>query len=66
MLKVNDCTRSYADRISKMTELMAEGMLTEVLALRRACRTAWGACEEARIELYRHESDHGCDGVPPA
>ena len=56
-----DTTRAYADSVRKMTDLVGLGIETEVELLRRACRVAWDATERARLALYRHEVDHGCD-----
>lgn len=56
-----ETTRVYADSVGKMTDLVGLGIDTEVALLRRACRTAWEACEAARLKLSRHEANHGCD-----
>jgi hypothetical protein len=54
-------TRVYADSVRKMTDLVDLGIESEVNLLRRACRIAWDATERARLALYRHEANHGCD-----
>lgn len=56
-----ETTRVYAESVSKMTDLVGLGIDTEVALLRRVCKTAWEACEQARLKLYRHEANHGCD-----
>jgi hypothetical protein len=63
MVHVNRSVQGYAMKVNAMTDLMAQGLETEVAALRRACRSAWAACEEARIALSRHEADHGCSVI---
>lgn len=54
-------TRVHADSVAKMTDLLDLGIETELDLLRRACRKASEACEQARLALYRHEANHGCD-----
>lgn len=56
-----ETTRTYADSVREMTDLVGLGIETEVSLLRRACRIAWEAAEGARLALYRHEANHGCD-----
>jgi hypothetical protein len=56
-----ETTRIYADSVREMTDLVGLGLEVEVELLRRACRMAWEAAEKARIALYRHEANHGCD-----
>jgi hypothetical protein len=58
-----ETTLVYADAVRKMTDLLCLGVDTEVYLLRRACTRAWGAVEESRLSLSRHEADHGCDRV---
>jgi len=53
--------RAYADSVGKMTDLAGLGLRPEFDLLRRTCRTAWEASERARLALYRHEANHGCD-----
>lgn len=54
-------TRAYADSVHKMTDLVSLGLDSEVSLLRRLCKAAWEAAEQARLALYRHEANHGCD-----
>ncbi len=56
-----ETSRSYADRVSDMSDLVGCGLESEVALLRRACRTTWEAVEHARMALSRHEADHSCD-----
>ena len=56
-----ETTRIYADSVREMTDLVGLGLEVEVELLRRACRMALEAAEKARIALYRHEANHGCD-----
>jgi hypothetical protein len=56
-----ETTRTYADFVRKMTDLVGLGIESEVDLLRRSCRVAWEAAEKARVSLYRHEANHGCD-----
>ena len=53
--------RVYADSVGKMTDLVDIGMESEVALLRRLTKNAWEAAEQARLALYRHEANHGCD-----
>jgi len=53
--------RVYADSVRKMTDLVDLGIESEVALLRRVCRSAWDAAEQARLALHRHETNHGCD-----
>jgi hypothetical protein len=59
--ELGETTRVYADSVRKMTDLLGMGIEFEVSQLRRTCRTAWDAVERARLALYRHEANHGCD-----
>jgi hypothetical protein len=64
-----ETTRTYADLVRKMTELVGLGIESEVDLLRRSCRLSWDAAEKARLALFRHEADHSCnrpDFRPPA
>ena len=61
LFSYQETTRVYAESVGKMTDLVGLGIDSEVGVLRRACRTAWEACEQARMKLYRHEANHGCD-----
>jgi hypothetical protein len=56
-----ETTRTYADFVRKMTDLVGLGIESEVDLLRRSCRIAWDAAERSRVALYRHEANHGCD-----
>jgi len=56
-----ETTRTYADFVRKMTDLVGLGIESEVDLLRRSCRMAWEAAEKSRLSLYRHEANHGCD-----
>jgi hypothetical protein len=56
-----DTTRVYSEAVRKMTDLIGYGLESEVVVLRRACRTAWEASEKARLAVARHEADHFCD-----
>ncbi|MGP0073079.1 MAG: hypothetical protein ACLPWF_14240 [Bryobacteraceae bacterium] len=56
-----ETTRTYADSVRKMTDLVGLGIESEVDLLRRSCRLAWEAAEKARLSLFRHEANHGCD-----
>jgi hypothetical protein len=51
----------YADSVSKFTELVGGAIGSDVDLLRRNCRSAWDAVERARLALFRHEANHGCD-----
>ena len=57
----SEAAGSYADSVSKMTDYAGLGIESEFNVLRRACRSAWEAAEGARLALYRHEANHGCD-----
>lgn len=57
----NQTTRSYADLVRKLTELIDLSLHSEVAVLRRSVRNAWDAAEKARLAYHRHEVDHGCD-----
>ena len=56
-----ETTRTYADFVRKMTDLVGLGIESEVDLLRRSCRLAWEAAEKARLALFRHEADHSCN-----
>lgn len=56
-----ETTRTYADFVRKMTDLVGLGIESEVDLLRRSCRMAWDAAEKARLALSRHEADHCCN-----
>jgi hypothetical protein len=56
-----ETTRTYADFVRKMTDLVGLGIETEVDLLRRSCKLAWETAEKSRLALYRHEANHGCD-----
>jgi hypothetical protein len=56
-----ETTRTYADFVRKLTDLVGLGIETEVDVLRRSCRLAWEAAEKARLALFRHEADHSCN-----
>ena len=56
-----ETTRTYADFVRKMTDLVGLGIESEVELLQRSCRQAWAAAEKARLALFRHEANHGCD-----
>jgi hypothetical protein len=56
-----ETTRTYADFVRKMTDLVGLGIESEVDLLRRSCKLAWEAAEKARVGLSRHEADHGCN-----
>ena len=53
--------RDYASLVNQMADLVGSGLQSEVLVVRRAARRAWEKLEEAKLALYRHEADHGCD-----
>jgi hypothetical protein len=72
-----DITRTYADLVGKITDLLDSGMESEIDVLRRSCRRVWDSAEKARLTLARHEANHFCDrtdlrasssvcGSPPA
>ena len=56
-----ETSRVYADSVRKMSDLAGLGIESEVDLLRRACKVAWEATERARLDLFRHEANHGCD-----
>ena len=56
-----ETTRTYADIVRKMTDLVGLGIESEVDLLRRSCRLSWDAAERARLALFRHEADHSCN-----
>ena len=56
-----ETTRTYADFVRKMTELVGLGIESEVDLLRRSCRLSWEAAEKARLALFRHEANHSCN-----
>src|SRR5580692_1722539 len=56
-----ETTRTYADFVRKMTELVGLGIESEVDLLRRSCRLSWDAAEKARLALFRHEANHSCN-----
>src|SRR5271155_443817 len=56
-----ETTRTYADFVRKMTDLVGLGIETEVDLLRRSCKMSWEAAEKARLALFRHEADHSCN-----
>jgi hypothetical protein len=56
-----ETTRTYADFVRKLTDLVGLGIESEVDVLRRSCRLAWEATEKARLALFRHEADHSCN-----
>jgi hypothetical protein len=56
-----ETTRTYADFVRKMTELVGLGIESEVDLLRRSCKMSWEAAEKARLALFRHEADHFCN-----
>ncbi len=57
----NDELQRYADLVRRSLDLMERGLVSEVEELRRAGRLAWGTAEEARLAVYRHEANHGCN-----
>ena len=58
-----ETTRTYADFVRKMTDLVGLGIESEVDLLRRSCRISWDAAEKARLALSRHEADHSCNRI---
>ena len=56
-----ETTRTYADFVRKMTELVGLGIESEVDLLRRSCKISWEAAEKARLALFRHEANHSCN-----
>jgi predicted metalloprotease with PDZ domain len=56
-----ETTRTYADFVRKMTDLVGLGIESEVDLLRRSCRLSWEAAEKARLALFRHEVNHSCN-----
>jgi len=56
-----ETTRTYADFVRKMTDLIGLGIESEVELLQRSCRLAWEAAEKARLALFRHEANHSCN-----
>lgn len=56
-----ETTRTYADSVRKMTDLVGLGVESEVDVVRRSCRLAWEAAEKARLALFRHETNHSCN-----
>ena len=56
-----DTTRTYADSVRILTDLVGLSVESDAELLRRACKRAWDAAERARMSLFRHEADHGCD-----
>ncbi len=56
-----ETTRTYADFVRKMTDLIGLGIESEVDLLQRSCRLAWDAAEKARLSLCRHEANHCCN-----
>ena len=57
----HNSTKTYADSVAKLSELIHCGLDTETDLLHRMCRTAWEAAEKARMALFRHEANHGCN-----
>jgi hypothetical protein len=53
-----ETTRTYADFVRKMTDLVGLGIESEVELLQRSCRQSWEAAEKARLALFRHEANH--------
>jgi hypothetical protein len=56
-----ETTRTYADFVRKMTDLVGLGIESEVELLQRSCRLAWEAAEKSRLALFRHEANHSCN-----
>jgi hypothetical protein len=56
-----ETTRTYADFVRKMTDLVGLGIESEVDLLQRSCRLSWEAAEKARVALFRHEANHYCN-----
>jgi predicted metalloprotease with PDZ domain len=56
-----ETTRTYADFVRKMTDLVGLGVESEIDLLQRSCRMAWEAAEKARLALFRHEANHSCN-----
>jgi hypothetical protein len=56
-----ETTRTYADFVRRMTDLVGLGVESEVDLLQRSCRVAWEAAEKARLALFRHEANHSCN-----
>ena len=56
-----ETTRTYADFVRKMTDLVGLGIESEVELLQRTCRLSWEAAEKARLALFRHEANHSCN-----
>jgi hypothetical protein len=56
-----ETTRTYADFVRKMTDLVGLGIESEVDLLQRSCRLAWDAAEKARLALFQHEANHCCN-----
>jgi hypothetical protein len=56
-----ETTRTYADLVHQMSELVGCGLEAEVDLLRKSCRTAYERAEQARLALARHETDHSCN-----
>jgi hypothetical protein len=56
-----ETTRTYADFVRKMTDLVGLGIESEVDLLQRSCKLAWEAAEKSRVALFRHEANHSCN-----
>ena len=66
MNEFNEGLQSYAKLVEQSLNLLESGQKAELDALRKTARLAWGNVEEARLAVYRHETQHGCDrGSPP-
>ena len=58
-----ETTKIYAESVADLTDLVKSGLESEADLVRRTCRAAWDAAETARLALFRHEADHGCNRI---
>ncbi len=58
---LSDAVRNYSDIVSKLHDLVGQGLHSETQVLQRQCRSVWQMVEVARLALYRHEANHCCN-----
>jgi hypothetical protein len=61
LVEYRDSARRYSEVVCRLVETVGLELNTDIELLRRKCRAASTAVEQARLALHRHEADHFCD-----
>lgn len=61
LIDYRDATHRYSEAVSKLVEMIGLELNADFGLLRRNCRAALDAAEQARLKVHRHEANHVCD-----